>query len=123
MVIIYGSNFNDKKHDLPHNMLKPLYCAHRICITLLPMLPATNVLEKLKVHPVLQYLTLDGVVHQEKPHLKILYNSALSCRILHQNVKTDMIMQMFQIFQIFQITSLHQNGLKDFPNFAEFFGI
>ena len=61
--------------------------------------------------------------HQEKPHLKILYNSALSCRILHQNVKTDMIMQMFQIFQIFQITSLHQNGLEDFPNFAEFFGI
>jgi len=26
------------------------------------MLPATNVLEKLKAHPVLRYLTLDGVV-------------------------------------------------------------
>ena len=62
-------------------------------------------------------------VHQEKPHLKILYNSALSCRILHKNAKTDRIMQMFQIFQIFQITSLHRNSLKDFPNFAEYFGI
>ena len=59
--------------------------------------------------------------HQEKPHLKILYNSALSCRILHKNAKTDRIMQMFQIFQIFQITSLHQNGLENFPNFSEFF--
>ena len=48
-------------------------------------------------HPMLQSMWPDRW-HQEKPHLKILYNSALLCRILHQNVKTDMIMQMFQIF-------------------------
>ena len=36
-----------------------MHCIH---ITLLPMLPATNALDKLKAHPVLQHLTLDGVV-------------------------------------------------------------
>ena len=50
------------KRDLPHNVLKPLYCAHCILITLSPMLPATNALDKLKAHPVLRHLTLEGVV-------------------------------------------------------------
>ena len=43
----------------------PVLCAlhlHHITIASLPMLPAANALEKLKVHPILQHLTLDGVV-------------------------------------------------------------
>ena len=51
-----------KKHDPPCNVLKPpcrVCCIH---ITLLPMLPTTNTLGKLKVHLVLQHLTLDGIV-------------------------------------------------------------
>ena len=50
-----------KKRDPPRNALKPVCRAHRICIILPPMLRATNVLEKLKAHPVLRYLNLDGV--------------------------------------------------------------
>ena len=50
-----------KKRDPSRNALKPLCCARHICILLPPILHATNVLEKLEVHPILQYLNLDGV--------------------------------------------------------------
>ena len=60
--IAYGGNFRDEKRDLPCNALMYYRRTRRICITLSPMLPATNVLEKLKTHPVLRYLTLDGIV-------------------------------------------------------------
>ena len=61
-----------KKRDPPRNALKPLYRARRICILLRPILHATNVLERLKAHPVLQYLTLDGIRAFTRPasHLK-----------------------------------------------------
>ena len=50
-----------KKRDPSRNALKPLCRARRICILLPPILHATNVLEKLKAHPILQYLNLDSV--------------------------------------------------------------
>ena len=62
MAITYGGIFHDeKKGDPSRNMLKPLCRACHICILLLPILHATNVLEKLKMHPILQYLNLDSV--------------------------------------------------------------
>ena len=50
-----------KKHDPPCNAFKPLCCVCCICIILPPVLHATNVLENLKTHPVLQYINWDGV--------------------------------------------------------------
>ena len=60
--IAYGDTFRDEKRDPPRNALKPLYRACCIRITLSPMLPATNALDKLKAHPVFRRLTSDGVV-------------------------------------------------------------
>ena len=57
----------------------PVLCAlhpHHITIASLPMLPAANALEKLKVHPVLQHLALDGVV------TFICFASHLRCNLL-----------------------------------------
>ena len=57
--IVYGGNFRMmKKRDLLCNTL----CRARCIYVILPMLPATDILEKIQAHPVLQYITLDGVV-------------------------------------------------------------